>query len=188
MANERIRTIVAAGLLAATGAMIAPGCANPGPIAARQNTVGSLKASVSQLQYDNINLRKQLADVRTDATRAENKLVQAEDEIQRRDGGSVAAITRSSSKYASTDNGPSPADDDIPPPVQSPVHRSRGGRKPPAAQIPRTIPRGADPGPGAIIQDQGTYDPGPQASRFIGDSRWLPVARGNSRGGSVEVR
>ena len=187
MASERIRTIAKAGLLAASGACLVAGCANPGPIAARQNTVGSLKTSVSQLQYDNINLRKQLADIRSEATRAESKLVQAEDEIQRRDGG-VASITRSSSKYANSDTGPVSADDDIPPPVQSPVHRSRGGRKPPAAQIPRIIPRAADPGPGQIIHDQGTYDLGPQASRFIDDSRWLPVARGNSRGGSVEVR
>ena len=185
MATERIRTFATTSLLAGLGVWLAPGCANPGPIAARQNTIGSLKTSVSQLEYDNINLRKQLADLRTETTRAENKLVQAEDEIQRRES-SVAAISRSSSY--STPSSTIYDSDDIPPPVQSPVHRSRGGRKPPAAQLPRIIDRPADPGAGQIIHDQGTYDPGPQASRWVDDSRWLPVARGNSRGFPAEVR
>ncbi len=190
----------AASMLATASVVVPMGCAQSGPIATHRNTVGSLKASVSQLEYDNGNLRKQVADLKSESTRVSNdldregivngelsaRLDDAKDVI-RRQGGDVAALGRpsggASKASASTESG----DDEIPPPAKSPIRRSRGGRKPPAAQIPRIEPP-TDPGPGGISPASETYDPGPQASRFADDGRWLPVARGRGRNGAVEIR
>lgn len=185
----------------ATASIVAPlGCAQSGPIATHRNTVGSLKSSVSQLEYDNGNLRKQVADLKTESTRIGNKLDEetsvngelsarlddAKDLI-RRQGGDETAIGRSSGGASKASTSTASNDDEIPPPAKSPIRRSRGGRKPPAAQIPRIEPAN-DSGPGGINPASETYDPGPQASRFEDDGRWLPVARGRSRNGAVEVR
>ena len=183
MGRSRIRLVLAATWFGPVALTVLPGCAQPGPIASPRNMVGSLKASVSQLEYDNTNLRKQVADMQTETTRAENKLVQAEDEI-RRQGGDPTALTRSPSARPEASTA---SNDEIPAPVQSPVRRSRSTRKPPAAQIPRIEPR-PDPGPGQIELGRDGFDPGPQASSFAADGRWLPVARGRSRAGAVEVR
>ena len=189
MASGRFH-LLAAGLLAAASAAWAPGCASPGPIASRRNTVGMLKASVSQLEFSNDTLKKQVATLQSDVDRAENLLAQKEahsndlaarlddaKEVIRRQGGDVTALNVPSSK-ASTAS----AESEIPPPAKSQtVRRSNRTRKPPAAQIPR-----ADP---AAAPDWDGIDPGPQASRAGDDGRWLPVARGSlARSGGVTIR
>ncbi len=185
----------------ATASIVAPsGCAQSGPIATHRNTVGSLKASVSQLEYDNGNLRKQVADLKSESTRIGNELdregivngelsARLDDakDVIRRQGGDVTALGRPSGGASRASTSTASNDDEIPPPAKSPIRRSRGGRKPPAAQIPRIEPP-TDPGPGGISPASETFDPGPQASRIDDDGRWLPVARGRGRNGAVEVR
>ena len=198
MAPGRLRRFAALGLASALAALTL-GCAQSGPIASHRNTVGSLKASVSQLEYDNGNLRKQVADIKSEATRVENELVQEKDangelsarlddakDVIRRQGGDVTALNRGSG--AASKASTASADDEVPAPAKaSPIRRARGGRKPPAAQIPRSESP-TDSGPGGINPASDDLDPGPQASRDVDDGRWLPVARGRSRNGSVEVR
>jgi len=176
MATGRIRLV--ATCLALASAPVVVGCAQSGPLASRQTTMGSLKASVSQLEFDNEGLRKQLADLKADNRRIENQLVQEREangevtaqlddarDLIRRQGGDASALG-APTKSASYD------DDGIPPPVASPSRRSRNSRKPPAASIPRAEPSSwADPDPDSAFRV------GPQ-SRRDDDERWLPVARG----------
>ncbi len=200
MSSGRFRFLAALGF-ALTTAGFPSGCAQSGPIASHRNTVGSLKASVSQLEFDNGNLRKQVADIKSEATRVENELVQEKDangelsarlddakDVIRRQGGDVTALNRGSGAASKASNSTASADDEIPNPAKaSPIRRLRGGRKPPSAQIPRVEPP-TDSGPGGISPASDDFDPGPQASRVVDDGRWLPVARGRSRNGAVEVR
>ena len=205
MTRGRIRLAVAAGLLGSAALGALPGCSQPGPIATRRNTVGALKASVSQLEYANDNLKKQVADLKAERTRVANdlddeaarngeltaRLDDAKTALRRGGGGSVASLdpggTPSSSSEVSRAS--TAAADDIPPPRRSSssVRPSKSARKPPTTQIPR-IDSSADADPGALeLPPAEKFDPGPQASR-VPDDRWLPVARGPYRGGSVEVR
>jgi len=155
------------------------GCAQSGPLASRQTTMGSLKASVSRLEFDNDGLRKQVAELKADNRRAENQLVQEREangeataqlddarDLIRRQGGDASTLG-APSKSASFD------DDGIPPPVASPGRRSRSStRKPPAASIPRAEPSSfSDPDSTSRLREVG-----PQSR--LDDDRWLPVARG----------
>ncbi len=170
------------GLALVAAALAGPGCAQPGPIASRQTTLGTLKASVSHLEFENENLRNQVGELKAENTRFDSRLAQeieANGELSarlddaramvRRQGGDATALGTPSKARPADD------DDDIPPPVSfPPARRSSGrGRKPPAASIPRADPPDAD----------AAYDPGPR-SRDLGpqgrldDDRWLPVARG----------
>ncbi len=169
-------------------ALVATGCAQSGPLSSRQTMVGSLKTSVSQLEYDNENLRKQVGELKADNRRIENDLVQERDangevtaqlddakDLIRRQGGDVTALGAPTKSTAFDDDG-------VPPPVSSPpARRTRNsGRKPPSASIPRGEPVApfgsadpdADPGPAPRARDLG-----PRGSRDV-DDRWLPVARG----------
>ena len=210
MTVGRFARSAAAALLGSAALGTLPGCTQPGPLASRRSTVGSLKASVSQLEYSNDNLKKQVADLKSESTRLENELVlerEGNGELTarlddakyalRQQGQDVTAFgrtsraSRSASTAADQDTPPARAsaaagDDDIPQPRRSgsSARTSRTARKPPSTQIPRIEPS-LDNGPGAL---ELPVDPGPQASRFVDDGRWLPVARGPARGGSVEVR
>ncbi len=194
MTSDRIPrfALVVMGIGVATIFGLGAGCAQPGPIATHRATVGSLKASVSQLEYSNENLRKQVASMQTNATRADNELVQARDARDemaarlddaktalRNNGGDVTALSPSSSGSSSRTSNSS-SDDEIPPPARSPVRRSRSTRKPPAAQIPQIFDKAR-----STLDDA---DAGPQATNYTDDGRWLPVAHGRSRGSSVELR
>lgn len=207
MRTSRFHLAVAAGLLGSAALGALPGCSQSGPIATRRNTVGALKASVSQLEYSNENLKKQVADLKAEKTRVANaldeeaarngdlaaRLDDAKDALRRQDGGGVAALDRGgpASSPEKSRASTAAADDEIPPPRRSSsssVRPSKSSRKPPTTQIPR-IESSADAGPGALeLPSADRFDPGPQASRLADDGRWLPVARGNGRGGPVEVR
>jgi hypothetical protein len=166
-------------------AALAPlGCSQPGPFTARQTMVGSLKASVSQLEFENEKLRAEVGELKADNSRLDNQLVQEREangevtarlddakDLLRRQGGNASAMGGSSKNFE---------DDDIPPPATtSPVRRSKGSRKPPAARIPQiesTTPFGSS-------SDDLGYEPPERSPRDIGpvdadEDRWLPVARG----------
>ncbi|WP_435009747.1 hypothetical protein P12x_000994 [Tundrisphaera lichenicola] len=173
MATGRSRLL---GLLTALATCAPIGCAQSGPLASRNSMLGSLKTSVSQLEFDNEKLRTEVAELKADNARLDTQLAQERDangeitarlddakDLLRRSGGDVQALATPSKSFQ---------DDDIPPPVR----RTRGGRKPPSASIPRSQ---SEP-----FEDQGfdsgssnrPIDLGPAASE--GDDRWLPVARG----------
>ncbi len=182
MATGRSRILLSWLALAA----LAPaGCSQPGPFASRQTMVGSLKASVSQLEFENEKLRKEVGEMKADNSRLDNQLVQEREangeitarlddakDLLRRQGGTSQAMGSSSRNFE---------DDDIPPPATtSPVRRSKSSRKPPAAQIPRiesTAPFGSS-------SDAVRSNPPGRTPRDVGpadrddEDRWLPVARG----------
>ena len=182
MATGRSRILLSWLALAA----LAPaGCSQPGPFASRQTMVGSLKASVSQLEFENEKLRKEVGEMKADNSRLDNQLVQEREangeitarlddakEMIRRDGGNAQALGAPSKNYE---------DDQIPPPVSTPRSRPmKGGRKPPAAQIRQQT----DPAPFGSSSDSLGYQPRSTGlNRDLGtddgsDDRWLPVARG----------
>jgi hypothetical protein len=59
-------------------ALLAGGCAGPNPFLARRTTVGALKGSVSRLEFENEQLRREVADARSDHQRLANDLEEAE--------------------------------------------------------------------------------------------------------------
>src|SRR5947209_18443807 len=63
-------------LLTAWTALAPPGCAQSGPLTSRGTTLGSLKASVSQLEFDNERLRKEVAELKADNARLDTQLAQ----------------------------------------------------------------------------------------------------------------
>ncbi len=177
MATGRIRL----WLLGACLLIAEAGCSQSGGFTSRQTTTNNLKASVSQLQFENDNLKKQMGELRADASRTETELAQERDangelsarlddakDLIRRKGGDATALNSSS-------HDPDP--DAVPPPyTRPPARRAKGGRKPPAAQIPRVEfdPSGFEDK--SLEPSSHTRDPGPQA--WLDDDRWLPVARG----------
>ena len=142
--------------------------------------VGSLKASVSQLEFENENLKKEVGELKADNTRIDNQLVQEREangeiaarlddakDLIRRQGGNVQAMGNTSSKNFE--------DDPIPPPVSTPKSRRVNKRQSPTVRIPAPefAPSSSNP------DDDLSYDP--PSHRPIDrqdDDRWLPVARG----------
>jgi hypothetical protein len=177
MATARTRTFAPWLILAA----LAPiGCSSPGPLASRQTTLGSLKASVSQLEFENDKLRKEVGELKADNSRLDVQLSQEREangevtarlddakDLLRRQGGNAQAMGGSSSNF----------EDDVPPPVATPrPRRIKNNRPAPPASI-----RNPDSDPSG--DNLGSLSPGGQTPRDIGpdgedDDRWLPVARG----------
>ncbi|MBX6316147.1 MAG: hypothetical protein IRY99_25035 [Isosphaeraceae bacterium] len=169
---------------------LATGCTQPGPLTARRTTIGALKASVSLLESEKEQLRREVTDLKAENQRLGQRLAQSESandelatrldnarELLRRQGGGESLLGRSTE----TD----PEFRLEPMPRTTPAGRNpKKGRKTPFAQIPGEI---AIPDPN--FQDEGS-DPrdersdrddfGPQ-SRLDAASPWLPVARGVSR-------
>ncbi len=177
MATARIR-------LCAAWFCILPlaGCSQSSMLANKTTTVNNLKASVSQLQFDNDNYKKQVAQLKTEASRSDSELAQERDangelsarlddakDLIRRQNGDTTAL-KSSSRSADEDT--------VPPPYSRPqTRRTKTTRKPPAAQIP---PLEFDP---SGFEDRSlnsrSIDPGPQAK--VDDEPWLPVAQAPGR-------
>ena len=169
------------------------GCSSPGPLSTRQTMVGSLKASVSQLEFDNGKLRKEVGELKADNARLDTQLAQESDangemsarlddakDLIRRQGGNAQAMGAPSRTFE---------DDEIPPPAIAPRgRRMKSSRKPPAVQIPRIEPSTSF---GSFSDDLGYEPSSTRSPRDLGPldrdtaDRWLPVARGL---GSAQVR
>lgn len=159
------------------------GCASKGPIMSRQTTVGSLKAGVSQLEFDNRQLRKQVADLKVEKRDVEDRLVQEEAA-----NGEISARLDDARNVLSRREGVLPGDTELTstePPSNArktlPAGRtSRPGRKAPFAQIPGRIdpvsPSRDDTDDAAQGRSRWNKDPGPQSMRDELGS-WLPVAQ-----------
>ncbi len=171
MATGRFRLLAACLLIAPVG------CSQSSGFTSRQTTANNLKASVSQLQFENDNLKKQVGEFRAEANRTESELAQERDangelsarlddakELIRRKGGDATALNASDP-------------DPVPPPyTRPPARRTKNSRKPPAAQIsrPEFDPSGFEDS--SLKPSSATDDVGPQT--WLDDDRWLPVARG----------
>ena len=174
MATGRPRTLALCLAVALAG-----GCAGPNPFTSRQTTMGSLKASVSQLEFENEKLRAEVGELKADNSRLDNQLVQEREangeitarlddakDLIRRQGGNTQALA-----------GPwKDAEEEVPPPATPPkARRTRGSRTPPPASIrpPETSSTGDDLSlqtPRQALRDLGPDD--------RDDGQWLPVARG----------
>ncbi len=155
------------------------GCEGGGPLTSRTTAMGSLKASVSQLEFQNDELQRQVSSLKAENRRFEDRLVQERAENERLakqlDGGlgEAPSNVRTGSR--------TPGDDDeIPPPR---ARRTKAPRQPPAAAIPGRITPAR---PSSDDDDLGSADPEPSRSRLASrrsiDDRWLPVARGTGDG------
>lgn len=164
-------------LLIVALAGLSVGCQG-GPVSSHNAMVGSLKTSVSQLEYQNDELQRQVATLKSENRRFEDRLVQerAENERLSAQVGESPSDIRTGSRFRSA-----PIDEPDEP-TSSKVRQSRSRRAPPAVAIPGRI-EPAKPTPGD--DDVSSVLPparGRLASRRTVDDRWLPVARGTGSG------
>jgi hypothetical protein len=177
-------------LLAAPGLMLATGCTQTGPIGSHRMAIGSLKAGVSHLEFENEQLRRKVAQLETDNREIEHRLTQEEAE----NGDLVARLN--DARNLLKNKGYNVADGDPPaahprdegpsqPSTTLPAGRSnRKPRKPPFARIPGRIDavpadEAPDPIGGETLEPPSAHprdDLGPQ-SRLDDLDRWLPVAQ-----------
>ena len=181
MATGRSRHL--ARWLLALAALAPIGCAQPGPFTSGRTMVGSLKASVSQLEFENEKLKKEVGELKADNSRLDNQLAQ-----EREANGEIAArlddakdLLRKGGNSQALGVSKDFEDDGIPPPVTVPQgRRVRGGRKPPTTKLPRIEPAEPESSTG----DDLGYFPSTRRSRDLGpldrgdEDQWLPVARG----------
>jgi len=182
----RIIATTAAGLILAL--VLAGGCASPGPIAARNSKFGALRTSVAHLEHENLQLKRELADLQVENRKATDRLVQADAEKD------DLATRLDDARRAIRGEGETSLADTSPPASPLPERRregsrtspagraSRPNRKPPFARIPNRIEDEQAP---ANPEDEpepnpSSYRPsrrgelGP-TSRLDRPSRWLPV-------------
>jgi outer membrane murein-binding lipoprotein Lpp len=179
--------LVLSGLLA--------GCASPGPLTSRQTLIGGLKASVSQLESEKEELRREVAELKADNHRISDSLVEERSRngelVTRLDG--ARNILRSQGlergEFSSASSG-----DTVPELDDSPARRrvapnnrpAPKPRKTPFAEIPgRSTNDGFGDSAGGFDTPRSSMgeDFSPQARRDT-DARWLPVTRGVSEPGS----
>jgi hypothetical protein len=153
---------------------ILTGCAGSGPLLSQQTGIGTLKTSVSRLEFENQQLKSQLANLKAESRRIEDRLVQEE----AANGELTARLDDARNLLSGRGLGPG---SDSASGRTLPAGRSnRVPRKPPFARIPGQI----DVGPPANVEDI-PADPregdlfGPQ-SRLERWNPWLPVASGAS--------
>jgi hypothetical protein len=184
-------------MLASTSLVV--GCAQPGSILGRRTRIGTLTASVSQLEFEKAQLARKLAEQEVENRRIESCLAQEEDAngemAARLDDARVMLRARGYDADGLAGVGPTrraPDGDDRP--TTTPAGRSsRPGRKPPFARIPGRI----DPAPPSEepeSQDDPLDNPPPRRrsefdpqSRLDGRSHWQRVA-GKTRGLALDVR
>jgi hypothetical protein len=154
----------------------AAGCAQPGPLLSGRASVGTLKASVSHLEFENHQLRRQVAGLEADNRKIEQSLVQersANGELSARLDDARALLGQ---RGVGADEGSAAASGSSIRSTMPAGNSTRKRRKPPFAQIPGHLdvpaPDDQDPEEGP---EPGREDLGPQ-SRLDGPRPWLPVA------------
>jgi|GEM_PF-3122153 len=182
--------------LTATGLLA--GCAQTDHVFPRQTTLGSLKTSVSQLEYRNEQLRTEVAQLKDQNREIEDQLVQ-----EQADNGDLKARL-DNARYELSKHGIDSEDgqasasrrsnEDSDQPVTIPAGRStRKKRKPPFAQIPNRVEEAP-----AAEEEERTPPPnrirsrdefGPQGNNLLDDpGHWLPIAKGASEPSPGAVR
>jgi outer membrane murein-binding lipoprotein Lpp len=157
-------------------ACLVAGCESPGPLLSRQTTLGTLKTSVSQLEFQNEQLQKQVASLKADNRRLDDRLAQEQaenDDLADRLSNAKSLLGSQSQEFRTGSRSKAGAGDDLDEPPPAKVRRSNGRRQPPAAIIPGRMEPAREP----ADNDVGMWDP-PSRTRKPIDERWLPVARG----------
>ncbi|AGA26939.1 hypothetical protein [Singulisphaera acidiphila] len=176
-------------LVAVTGLLT--GCAETGGITLpRRTSMGTLKTSLSHLEYENQQLRKEVAQLKTDSRDVENRLVQEETDngdLRARLNDARLQLSQRGIDFDAQSSSTTSRDLDSDPDAKIAIpagQSNRKRRKPPFAQIPgglKPIPR-LD-----FDDDEHVIDPkplqgdafGPQSSLNDPD-RWLPIAHGTT--------
>jgi hypothetical protein len=164
------------------------GCAQPGSVFSRYTTIGTLKTSLSQLEFENQQLRAKVTNLESENRDIENRLVQEEatnGELSARLDDARDVIGQRGAGWESDGSSPNTNPNRANPPSRTlPAGRSnRPPRKPPFARIP-------GPSDGASSSDGFNDDfnrpsfpspesLGPQSLRDD-DAQWLPIARGGA--------
>jgi hypothetical protein len=174
-------------VLTATG--LVAGCSQTDNLLPNRTTLGTLKTSVSQLEYQNEQLRRETAQLRTENRDFEDRLVQEElaneDLRTRLDDARYLLSQRGVDLGGDETSGSGRGHESESRPRTLPAGQSnRKRRKAPFAQIPGRIDEAppADPADEqpSIAPGSSTHDPfGPQ-SRNEDMERWLPIAHGTS--------
>ena len=169
-------------------AFASAGCSQSSPFLSGQTMTGRLKASVSQLEFENEKLKKELGEIK-----AENDKLDTELAREREVNGEITARLDDAKDMIRKQGGSFPtlgsrsrnvSDDEIPPPDSGvPRARTTKGRKPPSASIPAPT-EGSTDSEGFGSSGDGFSDRrrSSKAARDLGDDndddRWLPIARG----------
>ena len=175
------------------------GCAQTGSVLPRRTTLGSLKTSLSHIEFENEQLRKKVAKLESDNREIENQLVQEEatnGDLSARLDDARNLLTRQgfddgANLSTGTANRDGPAGGSPPAHTLPAGNSSRKPRKPPFARIPGRIDSEPpaetldEPFPRTSIPSDGGV--GPQSWNEE-DSRWLPIARGGEPSPSNKVR
>lgn len=187
MPTRIVRVLTVVGL----SALVAPGCASPGPFESHRTTVGTLKASNAQLEHEKAKLAGQVAELQAETRRMEDRLAQEEETngtLQARLDDARNLISRQG-----LDTTPLQPDSSVQArqprrPRTSPAGGNRKSRPAPFAEIPGEL--NAVPHPDRD-ESQDSFDdaaprssqvePGtPLSSRTSRNRRWLPIATGIS--------
>ncbi len=152
-----------------------------GPLTSRQTTLGTLKTSVSQLEFQNEQLQKQVADLKSENRRYEDRLSQEQaenDDLATRLDNVKGLLGQRGEPSDIRTGGRTRSDVDPDEPSTTRVKRSTSRRKPPAASIPGRLEPAKN-----TDDDLGSVESAPSRSRLasgsrIREDRWLPVAKG----------
>ena len=173
------------GLLATTSLLL--GCSQTGPIGSRYTTIGTLKTSLSHLEFENQQLRSKVTSLESENRDIENRLVQEEavnGDLSARLNDARNVMADHGYDWGSSSGGTSREGAGS---RALPANRSnRTPRKPPFARIPGRV----DSPPAAESSDDEFSRPslpstdafGPQSLRD--DGQWLPIARGATTPGT----
>jgi hypothetical protein len=162
------------------------GCAQSGPLISQRTSMGTLKTSLSHMEYENQQLRREVASLKAETRQVEDRLVQEESvngELSARLDDARTLLSRRSlgagdeADSSTLDPGPGTSGRTLP------AGRSnKKRRKPPFAQIPGRID--SLPPVDEPRNDRDAWDTpidrdnlGPQ-SRRDDKTLWLPVASG----------
>jgi hypothetical protein len=162
-------------------ASLTAGCAQPGPIMSRYTTIGALKTSLSQIEFENRQLRTKVATLESENRDIENRLVQEESvngDLSARLDDARDLLGRQGYNWGGSSGSSGP---DGAPSRTLPAGRSnRSQRKPPFARIPgRGDSARPSDGDDDTLNRSGIPSAesfGPQSMRD--DGQWLPIARG----------
>ena len=162
------------------------GCAQQGSLLSRGPTLGTLKTSVSHLEFENGQLKREVAKLKTETRQTEDRLVQEEQvngELSSRLDDARNLLSERGHDTGSSRLDPE-FNDESPKRTLPAGNSNRKRRKPPFAQIPGRIddvpalePRRENPDDLFGPATPGREGPGPQGRRDETD-RWLPVAQG----------
>jgi hypothetical protein len=175
------------GLLATTSLLL--GCAQPSPLLSRYTTVGTLKTSLSHLEFENQQLQSKVASLESENRDIENRLVQEEainGDLSARLDDARNVMAGHGYEWGSSNEGTGPGREGSSSRTLPAGRSNRKPRKPPFARIPGRV----DSAPPTDSADDEFSRPslpstdafGPQSLRD--DGQWLPIARGQAAPGT----